>query len=1522
MANNVETIGVEFDTSGLVKGQRELDKTAKAADRAADSADKLSGSNKGVSDSSSKAASAVASMGAALAALGLSAAAIQAIKLADAYAMMTARLSLVTKNTEELARVNQHLFDLAQRTRTDLGATVDLYTALSRSTKELGLSQQQLLKVTETFNKALIVSGASTQAAQAAITQFNQAMASGVLRGEEFNSISEQAPRIMDMLASSLGKTRGELRQMAEAGQLTADVVLPAIMEGAAKVNEEFERMPVTVSQAMQMAENSLLSLVGSFDQATGATSLLAQAAMEATAIMDAMSASIRASSDGANDASGMMQVLSGALKTLALTAATIGAVFEQVAKRVSGFAAVVRELYEMDFQGALNVFAAVKEDLRKSEEDFLKLSEAIFNADSSLKKASDSAGELSTSVKTLNVMNSEFLSKSQKKRQELDALQVSYLKATNNLQNKNAVTKLEAGYLEQAAAIEKKYAATKTTSTKAINEQIRAMDVLEGIRKKHEKLDDKSIEDAKKIADVYQKQAKSLEEKAKAAEFELETYGLTESARYTYLSSLKLEEAALAQREFKSPDIVKALEAEAAAYVRLAKAARGMETIGNDERTREAARTVAKEAEKEWTKTADKVKTTFMDTFRGLITDGGNAWQSLGDSLKATLIDSISSAFYDSYVKSAVDSLVQYLGKAFGSGGGGIGGIVGDIAKMFTGGEGGGGFDFTSMSSWISAGKSLWSGFSSLFGSAAASGAPPMAAMGAGGGQAAAGMSGGSGGLAAAWPLAVIAGMFMSSKAYGEGFRNQQSGYGNGVAGAALKGLTDSFTLQPILEKLVGGKIASILTGSSLAQKILSPLMGETRGGGQYSLAVNGQAYNARRGTSVAGSGVTFLEGPSGGQLAGDQVKQVIGNTIGNINNLLKALGSSASVIGFQAGLETSDKGRGGVFSGGTLSTGGTFGESGAGSNYEGTLFERTSSQSGNAQQILQNFSSDMMQVTIQALQAATDIPKTISDQLKGIDAEGLSDEAAQKLLDSINEQIIMVEAFGAAMDLMPFENLKNLSFDATSQLFEFAGGLENLSASLNSYYQNFYTAEEQAALATENLTASMKALGYDTLPTSREAFRALMESIDTTTEAGRKQFAALLGLSDAFADLVPATQSATEAAQNAVRVAQERAGLETQLLTLQGNVVELRNRELAALDESNRALQEQIWALQDAAKAQAEAAAIANERLGLENQLLALQGNTAELRRRELAALDPANRAIQEHIWAMQDQAAVAAEVARQIEAVNKERYGLETQLLTLQGNTAELRRRQLEALDPSNRAIQEQIWLLEDQAKAAQIAKDGAAEQARLEAQIDQASAQAANAARDAAIRAAEEQKRAFESVHKSIADALRSMMGQSEEFAAMQREQAKATLQSALAVAKAGGSLVGFKGLDEALGTIQNIDMGRFASYLDYAREYGQSVGLLSELEKYTRPAGSHASGLDSVPYDGYMAQLHKGERVQTASAAKSADATAAEVRQLRAEIKAMLIPMVDNGSRIRRRIDQWDGEGLPETRDVA
>lgn len=194
------------------------------------------------------------------------------------------------------------------------------------------------------------------------------------------------------------------------------------------------------------------------------------------------------------------------------------------------------------------------------------------------------------------------------------------------------------------------------------------------------------------------------------------------------------------------------------------------------------------------------------------------------------------------------------------------------------------------------------------------------------------------------------------------------------------------------------------------------------------------------------------------------------------------------------------------------------------------------------------------------------------------------------------------------------------------------------------------------------------------------------LLTAQGNTAELRRRELAALYPYNRAL-------QKQIWAQEHLNNVMAQRAPLETQLLQLQGNTEEIRRRELAALFPRNRALQLQIWRLEDLAAAEARLTEIREERLGLESTLLQLQGNTAELRRRELLELDPSNRALQERIWRLEDE-----------KEIMDERKGLESTLLELQGNTTELRRLELLTLHSSNRALQQQIWAIED-AQAAQ-------------------------------------------------------------------------------------------------------------------------------------------------------------------------------------------------------------------------
>jgi len=198
------------------------------------------------------------------------------VELADSYTMVEGRLRLVTSGSEELASVQKDLLDVANRSRSSFLASADVYSRFGQALKGTSVQQGELLNMTETLNKAFIISGASIPEQTAAMMQLGQAMASGVLRGEEFNSVSENGSRIMQMLVDYTGNTRGELRAMAAEGKLTADVLRGALAASIEKINEEFKEMPMTVGQAGQHLGNSFGLLVDNANKASGATKSLA----------------------------------------------------------------------------------------------------------------------------------------------------------------------------------------------------------------------------------------------------------------------------------------------------------------------------------------------------------------------------------------------------------------------------------------------------------------------------------------------------------------------------------------------------------------------------------------------------------------------------------------------------------------------------------------------------------------------------------------------------------------------------------------------------------------------------------------------------------------------------------------------------------------------------------------------------------------------------------------------------------------------------------------------------------------------------------------------------------------------------------------------------------------------------------------------------------------------------------------------------------------------------------------------
>lgn len=202
----------------------------------------------------------------------------QVAQTADAYKNLESRIKLVTGEGAAFDTAFAAVFDIAKRTNSELQGTGELFTRIATAGKAIGVGQQDALRLTETINQAVQLSGASAEASKASITQLIQGLQSGALRGDEFNSVMEQAPRLAKALADGLGVTTGELRKQAEQGQLTSDVVIKALQGQAAAVEGEFSRLPATVGRAVQNLSTEWTRYVGEVDKANGISAAAARA--------------------------------------------------------------------------------------------------------------------------------------------------------------------------------------------------------------------------------------------------------------------------------------------------------------------------------------------------------------------------------------------------------------------------------------------------------------------------------------------------------------------------------------------------------------------------------------------------------------------------------------------------------------------------------------------------------------------------------------------------------------------------------------------------------------------------------------------------------------------------------------------------------------------------------------------------------------------------------------------------------------------------------------------------------------------------------------------------------------------------------------------------------------------------------------------------------------------------------------------------------------------------------------------
>jgi len=231
-----------------------------------------------VTDSANRGSSAVSRFGSvirgALAGFGI----MSLMKMADEWAGVEGRVGLVTNGIEEQKQALGGLYAIAQATGQAYGATAGLFQSVQRNAKELKLTLKDSLSLTETIGTALTIGGGTQASQQAALVQLGQALGSGTLRGEELNSVMEQAPRLAQAIAEAFNVPVGKLKDLGKAGKLTSKELAAGLLRQSKKLHDEFDRMPLTFSRAFTRLSNSLGQQIDKLNKSSGAARLFYKA--------------------------------------------------------------------------------------------------------------------------------------------------------------------------------------------------------------------------------------------------------------------------------------------------------------------------------------------------------------------------------------------------------------------------------------------------------------------------------------------------------------------------------------------------------------------------------------------------------------------------------------------------------------------------------------------------------------------------------------------------------------------------------------------------------------------------------------------------------------------------------------------------------------------------------------------------------------------------------------------------------------------------------------------------------------------------------------------------------------------------------------------------------------------------------------------------------------------------------------------------------------------------------------------
>jgi tape measure domain-containing protein len=1378
------TLVLAADTRQMTQAEKAIDGVTKSGERAEKQTDKTSRAIDNMNKMARRAATALGLLGGALSIRQLA-------QYADTWTDLRARVDLATVSQEQSVQVMQRLQDMARRTFSSLQQTTEVYLSNATALRELGLSANASLNFTEAFNNALVVSGARAQQAESAQNALTNALALGSLQGQNLNTILTSGGRIAELLADSLDTTTLGLRQMASQGLITGDVIIQSLVGNLELLRQEADSMPATIGDAFTLMGNAALTLVGKYDEMLSASSMVADGIIlladnleRAVFVLGAAAAAFgvyRAAAVVASVATmgfaTALGVARAALIRLGIGALIVGAgelafQLSRLVERTGGWGKALELLGDV----ASGVWEGIKTSARSIEP-------ALGAVWQDIKRSFN------------NLMS------------DLTAAWANFL--VNIANAADSVPLLSGAFSGVANAAARATAASADYAESALV----ARDAAESLRQKSAGLASQGFDNARA---ALAKLNKTVDENT------TETDGAADAADRLNAALENISGASGGETGGSAgaaANTVKELNEE------LQQTPRIVDDVANA-----------------W---ADFVVRGFRD-FQGFV-------RSVISSFRNMLRDMIATAARNRIMISlgmtGAPSMASAGAGMLGGGGGMLGGI-GALGSSFIGGA-------TNAIGAFTGG--LGTGFAAI------------------GGQISAAMTGSFTAIAGAMgavlgPLAIVAGLIKgiigSTKLIDQGLK---------VTVQETETMVQQF--RETERRRFFGLSRSRRTSISDAPSDVADPIGDAVSSIQQA-AIDAAAALGIGADAFAGFSHEFNISLKG--LNEQQAMQKVTEELGKLGDAFAGLAPGVSNMNELLGA--------------------------AQQRYD--LTTRLLQLQGEEEELLRRHRE-------QELSAVHDLNREILLQIHSLEDQAI---AAEKASIAAQERIFIESQLARERDAIERRALELQGNTAALRERELAA----LDPTNRALAETVFALEDAAAAAREATQAAEEAARRDRAISdemSRLQTRLLQLQGDTAALRER-ELAALHPTNQALLELIFATEDQQRAAAEAAKAAQEladrqqnisreEAAIQARLLQLQGDTTALRERELAALDPANRALQEMIFAMEDQKRAAEDAAraaeqlasqerAITQERLNLQTRLLQLQGDTAALRERELAALHPTNRALLELIFALEDTqkaaegaARAAEELAARQREIAQERFNLETRLLQLQGDTAALRERELAALDPSNRALLRLVFSIEDTQKAAE---------------------EAARAAEELAAKQREIAQERF-----NLETRLLQLQG---DTAALRERELAALDPSNRALQKF------IFGLEDAAAALNALSPSDFATAIDFERAQAQARIAIGRTPSFAN-GGVHRGGLRLVGESGPELEVTGPSNIFShgdTMSMLSNKPMVAELRELRQEVARMRdeqrqlgIQTASSTDRSYRLLRSWDVIGLPEER---